>query len=191
MLGIPTAAVTPDIQNARCVACNWGPTPEDYRHILSVHHVYQLPFGHNRTYLTHGVLAYVLGDWNISGMWAVQSGGRFTPTLGTNVSNSSGGGSQRPDRIASGILPPLDNPSLVRHHGLYRPRHFFVWKLRHRYIDRPWIFQCAPQSGTAFSADRELRIGLPGRSVQCIQPCELQPAEMAAKVDFYKAQLTR
>lgn len=104
-VGNPNGGGNSDIQNARCVACNWGPTPEDYRHVLSVNHVYQLPFGHDRAYLNHGVLGYVLGDWNISGIWTVQSGGRFTPTLGTNTSNSAGGGTQRPNRVAGGILP--------------------------------------------------------------------------------------
>ena len=103
-VGNPNGGGNSDIQNSFCIACNWGPTPDAYRHVLSVNHVYELPFGHNRAYLTRGPFAYVLGNWNLSGIWTVQSGQYFTPILGTNVSNSSGGGTQRPNRIASGNL---------------------------------------------------------------------------------------
>jgi hypothetical protein len=94
-----------DIQNHFCVACNWGPTPDDYTQVITVNHVWELPFGPGRAYLNFGVAGHVLGNWNINGIWTANTGGRFTPVLGTNVSNSSGGGTQRPDRIASGALP--------------------------------------------------------------------------------------
>lgn len=93
------------LQDARCFRCNWGPEPDDYTHVLVFNHVYELPFGPGRQFLTHGAWAHVLGNWNLNGIWSMNSGARFTPTLGTNVSNSSGGGGQRPNRIASGILP--------------------------------------------------------------------------------------
>ncbi len=103
-VGNPNGGGNSDIQNSFCIACNWGPTPDAYRHVLSINHVYELPFGHSRAYLRSGPLAYILGDWNLSGIWTAQSGQYFTPLLRTNVSNSSGGGTQRPNRIASGIL---------------------------------------------------------------------------------------
>jgi hypothetical protein len=102
--GNPNGSGNSDIQNHLCIACNWGPTPDDLKHVLSINHVYELPFGRDRTHLTHGPLAYVLGDWNLSGIWSAQSGAHFTPVLGTNVSNSAGGGTQRPNRIANGNL---------------------------------------------------------------------------------------
>jgi hypothetical protein len=46
-----------------------------------------------------------LGDWTINGIWTAQSGPAFTPLLGTTVSNSAGGGTQRPNRVGSGYLP--------------------------------------------------------------------------------------
>jgi hypothetical protein len=93
-----------DFQNDACVACNWGPTPDDYAQVLSVNHLYQLPFGAKRTYLRSGWASQVFGNWDINGIWSANTGGRFTPILGTNVSNSSGGGDQRPNRIGSGVL---------------------------------------------------------------------------------------
>ncbi len=103
-VGNPNGGGNSDIQNHSCVACNWGPTTDAYRHVFSLNHVYELPFGRDRDYLKTGPLAYILGGWNISGIWSVQSGGHFTPVLGTAVSNSAGGGTQRPNRMASGSL---------------------------------------------------------------------------------------
>jgi hypothetical protein len=92
-------------QNDACIRCSWGPDPDDYTHVLVFNHAYELPFGPGRHFLNHGVGSYLLGNWNVNGIWSVESGQHFTPTLGTNVSNSSGGGSQRPNRIGSGRLP--------------------------------------------------------------------------------------
>ena len=44
-------------------------------------------------------MSYVLGGWSINGIWSAYSGGRFTVYESANVSNSSGGGTQRPNRI--------------------------------------------------------------------------------------------
>jgi hypothetical protein len=104
-VGLVNGGGNGDIQNHACVACNWGPVPDDYTHVVTVNHVIQLPFGPNRSWLKNGVAGKILGNWDISGIWTARSGGRFTPVLGTNVSNSTGGGTQRPDRIADGNLP--------------------------------------------------------------------------------------
>lgn len=94
-----------DIQNAFCVACNWGPATDDYKHVISINHVWQLPFGPHRAYLNHGLWGQLFANWDINGIWSANSGGHFTPVLGTNVSNSAGGGTQRPNRLGSGELP--------------------------------------------------------------------------------------
>ncbi|MFZ0589287.1 MAG: carboxypeptidase regulatory-like domain-containing protein [Bryobacteraceae bacterium] len=104
-VGNPNGGGNSDIQNYACIACNWGPVPDDFKNVLSVNHVYNLPFGRGRKYLNQGPLSYILGDWNLNGIWSADSGQRITPIFGTNVSNSSGGGDQRPNRIASGNLP--------------------------------------------------------------------------------------
>ena len=103
-VGLVNGGGNGDIQNHACVACNWGPVPDDFTHVLTVNHVYQLPFGHDRAHLKSGVLGAILGNWDINGIWSAHSGGRFTPVLGTNVSNSSGGGTQRPNRVLDGNL---------------------------------------------------------------------------------------
>jgi hypothetical protein len=104
--GNPNGGGNGNYQNDLCIACNWGPTPDDYKHVLSVNHVYELPFGPQQKFLNHGVLSYVLGGWSVNGIWSAYSGSRFTPLLSANVSNASGGGNQRPNRIGNGSLPP-------------------------------------------------------------------------------------
>ncbi|MBS1835952.1 MAG: TonB-dependent receptor [Acidobacteria bacterium] len=92
-------------QNVRCYACEWGNMPEDRRNILVFNHVWELPFGKGRKFLQSGPAGWVLGNWDLGGVWTATSGDRFTATLAAAVSNSAGGGGDRPNRIADGNLP--------------------------------------------------------------------------------------
>lgn len=92
-------------QNSFCIACNWGPTPDDFKHVLSVNHIYNLPFGRGQRFAQSGLGSAILGGWQFTGIWSAESGSRFTPYLSANVSNSAGGGNQRPNQIGSGMLP--------------------------------------------------------------------------------------
>ncbi len=93
-------------QDARCTACEWGPMPEDRRHIIVFNHVWEVPFGKGRKYFTDGPASWILGHWDLSGVWTATSGDRFTATLAGAVSNSAGGGGDRPNRISDGNLDP-------------------------------------------------------------------------------------
>jgi hypothetical protein len=103
-VGEPNSGGNGNIQDVRCLSCNWGPTPAAFRHNLNVNHVFQLPFGHGRRYLSSGLVSYLAGPWNFSGIWRAHTGDHFTVFYASNVSNSNGGGTQRPDRIGSGKL---------------------------------------------------------------------------------------
>jgi hypothetical protein len=104
----PNSSTRP--QNSNCSACEWGNLPEDRRHMVVVNHVYELPFGPGRRYLSHGVTSYVVGNWDISGVWTMYSGGHFGPTLSSSVSNSIGSTAlapaERPNVIGTPNLPP-------------------------------------------------------------------------------------
>lgn len=99
-------------QDARCYGCEWGSMPEDRRHVAVVNRVYELPLGPGRDYLKQGLLAHVVGNWNVSGIWTMSTGEHFTPGLAAAVSNSVGGG-DRPNRIRDGNLP-ADQRSIDR-----------------------------------------------------------------------------
>jgi hypothetical protein len=92
-------------QDARCFNCEWGPYPDDRRHILVLNHVYELPFGYGRQYVNRGVLAYIVGNWKVSGIWTASTGEHFTAGLAAAVSNSTGGSGDRPNRLRDGNLP--------------------------------------------------------------------------------------
>ena len=49
-------------------------------------------------------MSYLAGPWSLSGIWRAHTGNNFTVFYASNVSNSSGGGTQRPNRIGSGRL---------------------------------------------------------------------------------------
>jgi hypothetical protein len=92
-------------QDNRCYRCEWGPMPEDRNHIVVVNHNWELPFGKGRKFVTAGPLAYIIGNWNVTGIWTMSTGEKFTATAAAGVSNSAGGGGDRPNRIKDGNLP--------------------------------------------------------------------------------------
>ena len=93
-------------QNSNCYSCEWGNTDEN---LVVVNHVYELPFGKGRRFLNSGAAAYIVGNWNISGIWTMYTGYSFNPSNSTSVSNSLGAPTlaptERPDRLRNGNLP--------------------------------------------------------------------------------------
>ncbi len=89
-------------QNDQCYACEWGNVPEDRRQMLVINHVYELPFGVGRQFLTKGWLSYVVGNWDLSGLWTMYTGLHFTPSMSTSVSGSLG----------APLVQPVERPNL-------------------------------------------------------------------------------
>lgn len=92
-------------QDFRCTRCEWGPMPEDRNHMAVINHNWELPFGKGRKFVNGGPLAYIIGNWNVTGIWSLSTGEKFTATAAAAVSNSAGGGGDRPNRTANGNLP--------------------------------------------------------------------------------------
>lgn len=92
-------------QDAQCYRCEWGPAPDDRRHVLVLNHVWELPFGVGRPWVSDGWLGHIVGNWKVSGIWTLSTGEHFTPGLAAAVSNSAGGGGDRPHRLRDGNLP--------------------------------------------------------------------------------------
>jgi hypothetical protein len=97
------------IQDARCFRCEWGNSSFDRRHVLVINHVYEMPVGKGRRFLSNGVLGQIVGGWNVSGVWSMMSGTYFTPRIATSVSNAqdtnNGSPAERPNRLGDGNLP--------------------------------------------------------------------------------------
>jgi len=89
-------------QDSRCYRCEWGNDQADRRLMLVINHQYQLPFGPGRRFANQGVLAHVVGNWNLAGVWFMYSGTHFDPRLGTSVSGS----------VTSPTTAPNERPNL-------------------------------------------------------------------------------
>ena len=82
---------------------NWGRSTFDARHRLALSYIWQLPVGNGRRWLNRGgVVNGILGGWELSGVWTLQSGLPFTVFSATDFSNT-GSTSARPDRTCSGV----------------------------------------------------------------------------------------
>src|SRR5207253_3618275 len=54
-------------QNQSCRSCDRSDTNIDVRHNVTMNVVYQLPFGHNKAFLSdHGLVSEFLGGWSLA-----------------------------------------------------------------------------------------------------------------------------
>jgi len=61
----------------------------DLTHILSVSTVYEIPVGKGKKFSTgHGVLDYILGNWQINNIFQAHSGIAFTPLANGDIANT-------------------------------------------------------------------------------------------------------
>lgn len=73
----------------------YGNADFDVRHRFVFSYVYELPFGHGKTFggNASGFLNQIIGDWQIAGITTASTGNWYTPTdIATNLANSDGGG---------------------------------------------------------------------------------------------------
>lgn len=102
-------------QNAFDPSVNYGPSNFDIRHMFKGDVVYQLPFGKGRRFLSGGgIIDAVLGGWQASTIFVLQSGKPFTPTVGTSnnsgdLTGGSAAGSWYPNLIGN---PNVPNPTI-------------------------------------------------------------------------------
>jgi len=75
-------------------------------HVSVTSAVYQLPFGKGMKYLSRGgPLGLVLGDWQLSSIVTIQSGGAFNVGVQGGFARLNSGSDQRANRIRNGNLP--------------------------------------------------------------------------------------
>jgi hypothetical protein len=82
---------------------NWARTLFDARQRFVFSPIWQLPFGNGRRWLNRtGVVNGILGGWEVTSVWQIQSGFPFTVLSTTDYSNTNSQ-SPRPDRTCSGV----------------------------------------------------------------------------------------
>src|SRR5439155_11002090 len=100
-------------QNAFDLAAERGLSSFDQRHQFTADYLWELPFGHERRWLTgNSPLRAIFGDWNWSGDWTIASGLPFTPRVLGNFSDVNRGtnGTLRAD--VTGAPVALSDPTV-------------------------------------------------------------------------------
>jgi hypothetical protein len=94
------------IQNPNNLAAQRANSTFDVRHKVSAGTTWELPFGKGKRFLTAAPkpVELIAGGWQVNNIATFLTGLPFTPTMQTSSLNV-GGGSQFPNRIASGTLP--------------------------------------------------------------------------------------
>lgn len=75
---------------------SWARTDQDRLHSLVESFLYQIPVGPERKWLNDGPLSQILGGWQISGIFAAQSGSPIGITM-SNANLNAPGNTQRPN----------------------------------------------------------------------------------------------
>jgi hypothetical protein len=95
----------PNPQNTNCMECEYASSSNDVRQRFVLSYVYRLPVGQGLHFLDRtGVVDKVLGGWELSGIFSVQSGFPQNIESATDYSNTGSQG-PRPDRICNGTGP--------------------------------------------------------------------------------------
>jgi hypothetical protein len=97
-------------QNAHYRQANYGPSNFDIPHMFKGDLVYQLPFGKGRMFMNQNrMLDAVLGGWQASTVFVLESGRPFTPIVGTSNNSGAAAGNWYPNLVGD---PHVDNPSV-------------------------------------------------------------------------------
>ncbi len=79
----------------------YGPSDYDQTHLLTISHVYELPFGKGKTFLNNGNwIAHLLENWQLNGIYRYATGTPFTATADATACNCPGN-----SNFADAVLP--------------------------------------------------------------------------------------
>ena len=89
---------------------NYGPSNFDLPHMFKGDLTYQIPFGKGRTFMNRGgIFDAILGGWQVSTLYVLESGRPFTVLVGTQNNSGSLGSNWYPNVIGD---PSLAHPSV-------------------------------------------------------------------------------
>ena len=88
----------------------YGPSDFDQTHLLTVSHLYELPFGKGKPFLNHGgIAAALLSDWQLNGIYRYATGTPFNVTADATPCHCPGNGNfadvVAPVTILGGVGP--------------------------------------------------------------------------------------
>jgi hypothetical protein len=89
---------------------NYSRLDFDRAHAFVQSYIYELPFGPNKPWLKEGPGRWILGDWQLNGVWTMMTGRPMT--FGTTVSANTPGSSITPDQVGEiRLLHTIAGPS--------------------------------------------------------------------------------
>jgi hypothetical protein len=88
---------------------NYGLSNFDQTSVLTISHVWQLPFGTGTNHLSNGVLGHILGPWQIDGIFSYASGMPWTPTADSGLC-ACPGNTVRADVVPAGYATAIGYP---------------------------------------------------------------------------------
>jgi hypothetical protein len=100
---------TQTYQDSYHLGSNYGFSNLDRTHMFKGNVVYQIPIGKGHKVLSNGgPLDWVVGGWQASSLFVVQSGSPYTPTMANNNAGAQAG-TQRPNVVGD---PTLSSPTI-------------------------------------------------------------------------------
>jgi hypothetical protein len=110
------AGATVVAQNDQDLEAEWGLSNFDRRHQFNAQAMWELPFGADRRWLTHGgSLAGILGDWNLSANLTAQSGTPYTVRVIGAASDAARGTSGSLRANDNGSVTSLAQPTITEY----------------------------------------------------------------------------
>ena len=98
-----------NIQNPYDLNAERAASPLDVPLVFTFSPGYELPFGKGKPHLNTGSPAWILGNWQVNGIFAARSGTVYTPLINFDNANIGNGSFQRPAVIGN---PVLSNPTV-------------------------------------------------------------------------------
>ncbi len=95
-------------QTVTNLKAGYGLSGFDQKHRFISSFTYELPFGAGKPFVNSGIIAHVIGGWEVDGITTFASGLPFSVGLNSGVNN---GAPSWPNRIRSGVLSNAD-PSM-------------------------------------------------------------------------------
>lgn len=127
-------------QNPLCLRCEWASGTWDARHVVNGNAVYELPFGHGKNMLNHGLASALAGNWQVTATALARTGFPVNVLLPSSaISPYGNSGTLRPNLVPGVSLTPPAGRSIAR------------WI-------NPAAF-AAPAAGTLGNAPRDLYAG--------------------------------
>ena len=88
----------------------YGPSDFDQTHLLTISHLYELPFGKGKPFLNNGgIAAHILSNWQLNGIFRLATGMPFTATADATSCDCPGNGNYAdavaPITILNGVGP--------------------------------------------------------------------------------------